>query len=237
MQRRLRPTLPPAPRKCRCHLPLDPYGDHRAACPVSGVLARRGFALESAAARICREARGRVRRNAFVRDLNLDAVPPTDGRRIEVVVDGLPMFHGAQLAVDTTLVSALKRNGQARPRAAAEDGAACKAARRTKDRTYPELSGRHGRARLVVIALEVGGRWSSEAWSFVHGLAIARAREEQQLLRRRAQAAWHRRFVGILAVAAQRAFGESLLERSSGGGADGDLPSTASVREEVCYGW
>ncbi len=235
--RRLRLPLPLAPNKCRCRHPLDPLGDHRAACSTAGVLARRGYPLESAAARICREARGRVRRDVFVRDLNLSHVVPTDGRRIEVIVDGLPLFHGAQLAVDTTLVAALKRNGQPRPRAADVDGAACQAARRRKTRTYPELSGENDRARLVVIALEVGGRWSSEAWAFVRCLARARAREEPDLLRRKAQASWHRRFVGIMAVAAQRAFGQSLLERSAVAGADGACPSTQCVLEEGRHGW
>ena len=63
------------------------------------------FAAESAAARICREAGGQVTTNRFVRDLDI-GVPVNDGRRLEVVVDGLPLYGGAQLAVDTTLVSA-----------------------------------------------------------------------------------------------------------------------------------
>ena len=33
-------------------------------------------------------------------------------RRVEIVVDGLPLFVGAQLAVDTTIVSVLKRDGR-----------------------------------------------------------------------------------------------------------------------------
>ena len=64
-------------------------------------------------------------------------------------------------------------------------------------------------------------------------LARARARGESVLLRRSAQAAWHRRFVGILSVAAQRAFGESLLENLVAQGADGESPSTAVVLEEA----
>ena len=39
--------------------------------------------------------------------------------------------------------------------------------RRRKERTYPELSGAHGRARLVVLACEVGGRWSSVTQAFL----------------------------------------------------------------------
>ena len=38
------------------------------------------------------------------------------------------------------------------------------------------------RCRLVVVALETGGRWSSEAIQFVESLASSRAREEQPTL-------------------------------------------------------
>ena len=51
-----------------------------------------GFALESAAARTCREAGGRVGTNC-VRDLPVLA---TDSRSWEVVVDGLPLFGCCQ---------------------------------------------------------------------------------------------------------------------------------------------
>ena len=54
--RRLWQPLPLSSSICRCGRPLDSRGHHRAACSVAGVLGRRGFALESAAARVCREA-------------------------------------------------------------------------------------------------------------------------------------------------------------------------------------
>jgi len=38
--------------------------------------------------------------------MNVD-VPVHDARRIEVVCNGLPLWHGVQLAVDATLVSTL----------------------------------------------------------------------------------------------------------------------------------
>ena len=50
--------LPSTARTCRCGLPLDPCGHHRAACSVAGVLGRRGFAVESAAARVLSRGRG-----------------------------------------------------------------------------------------------------------------------------------------------------------------------------------
>ena len=72
-----------------------------------------------------------------------------DGRRLEIVADGLTLWRGAQLAVDTTMVSPLWRDGSPKPRAANHDGA-LEAARRKKETTYPELAGEGGRARLVV---------------------------------------------------------------------------------------
>ena len=166
--RRLWLPLRPSSRYCRCGRPLDPCGHHRAACAQAGVLGRRGYALESAATRVCPEAGARVSTNVLVRDLDLLPLQHADARRLEVVVDGLPLFHGAQIAVDTTLVSPLRRDGTPHSRCAREDGAALRQARQRKERVYPELSGAHGRARLVVLASEVGGRWSGRKRSSVN---------------------------------------------------------------------
>ena len=54
--RRFRLPLPLSARQCRCGRPLDTFGHHRTSCAGAGVLGRRGFAVESAGARICREA-------------------------------------------------------------------------------------------------------------------------------------------------------------------------------------
>ena len=59
--RRLRLPLPLSARKGR--RPLDPLGDHRAACARSGALRSHGCPLERAAARVCREAGARVTTN------------------------------------------------------------------------------------------------------------------------------------------------------------------------------
>ena len=69
LQRRLSLSLPLTRRSCRCGRPLDALGHHRAGCAKLGVLARRGFALESAAARMCRETGARVVTNMWVRDI------------------------------------------------------------------------------------------------------------------------------------------------------------------------
>ena len=108
--RRLRLPLPLSQRYCRCRRPLDSLGDHRAACARAGVLRSRGCPLERAAARVCREAGARVTCNTRLADMNLQ-VDRVDDRRLEVVANGLPLWGGQQLAVDTTLVSPLSGSG------------------------------------------------------------------------------------------------------------------------------
>ena len=53
-----------------------------------------------------------------------------------MVADGLSLFHGAQLAIDTTMVSPVRMDRQC----ATTDGAAMAQARVWKERTYPELA-------------------------------------------------------------------------------------------------
>ena len=89
--RRLHLPLPLTVRNCRCGRPLDSRGHHRAACARAGILGGRGWAVENAAARICREAGGRVTTNVMVRDLDLVGPHVEDARRLEVVADGLPL--------------------------------------------------------------------------------------------------------------------------------------------------
>ena len=229
LQRRLHLPLPLSQRICGCGRPLDPFGHHPAACSRTGALGRRGFALESAAARVCREAGGRVVTNMFVRDMDLGVLVAGDNRRLEVVVDGLPLHGGVQFAVDTKLVSSIRGSGEPRQGAATTDGVALTQARRRKEKTYRELTGPGARARLVVLALEVGGRWSAEAKSFVGQLAKARARSEPRVLQRRMEQAWRLRWCSILSCAAARSFAMSLLGLKGTIGADGHAPMPHEV--------
>ena len=73
-----------------------------------------------------------------------------DDRRLEVIANGLPLWGGVQLAVDTTLVSPLDSLGRPRSHARRFRGAALRYARLAKERTYPELL-RAPRCRLVVV--------------------------------------------------------------------------------------
>ena len=67
---------------------------HRLGCWVAGVLRK--------------QAPGVHKRDASRLGLLLQDRPDT--RRLEVVADGLPLYHGAQLAIDTTMAS-LRRDG------------------------------------------------------------------------------------------------------------------------------
>ena len=92
-----------------------------------------------------------------------------DDRRIEVIPNGLPMWGGSQLAVDTTLVSPLTRSGEPRSRGGTYAGAALQDARRSKEKPIQELL-QNRRCRLVVLGIDVRGRWSNEASNFIRCL-------------------------------------------------------------------
>ena len=122
------------------------FGHHRAACAVAGVLGKRGFPLECGSTGVPR-GRARVSTNIPVREMDLAAHHAhhnLDGRRLEVVADGLTLWHGAQLAIDATLVSPLRRDGSARFRAADQDGAVLMEARRRKKEPIPNYRERVG---------------------------------------------------------------------------------------------
>ena len=135
----------------------------------------------------------------FIRDLDVGVFNPLDGRRIEVIVNGLSLWHGAQLAVDTTLVSPLHGDGTARRHATATSGVVLQAARRAKETTHPKHSGEGGRARLVVLAAEVGGYRSQETANFLNAMAKTRAQESPQILQGRVRTALVTRWSAILA--------------------------------------
>ena len=128
------------------------------------------------------------------RKTNLQA-SRNDNRQIEVVANGLPLWGGAQVAVDTTLVSPVRSDGAPRRRADVVPGIALVAARQDKERTYPELLAAC-RCRLTVLALEVGGRWSDEAVKFIRLLSKVRARSAPAVLCRATAHAFVMRWSG-----------------------------------------
>ena len=123
-----------------------------------------------------------------------------DNRRIEVIANGLPLWGGSQLAIDTTIVSPLTSQAAPRQHRGQYAGTALRDARRSKERTYPELV-HPGRCRLVVFGIEIGGRWSEEAAGFIRHFAKARARQSPEPLRQAVTAALIARWSAILAHA------------------------------------
>ena len=194
--------LPLTSHSCRCGRLLNSLVKPPPVCVSSR--------CENAAARICREAGGRVRTNVLVRNLGFHAINNLDSRRLEVVIDGLSLL-------DTTLVSPLSRNGTARPRCATVSGAALDRARTRKERRYPELAGDHGRARLVVLAGEIGGRFSSETAQFLRCFASDKVRSTPLILKGRIHAAVIRRWSAMLGCSAARSHALSLLDKVPAG--------------------
>ena len=89
--------------------------------------------------------------------MRIPGVRAGDKRAVEIVAKNLHAKHGIPLACDATVVSPRHANGEARSRAAVEDGVAIAAAEKSKWETYPELV-LSPKCQLVVLACEVGGR-------------------------------------------------------------------------------
>ena len=81
----------------------------------------------------------------------------------------------------------------------------------------------------MVLACEVGGRWSDETRDFLRHLAKAKVRVEPFPVQRRAEAAWLLRWRVLLACSAAKAFALSLLEARSCVSSDGCAPLTGEV--------
>ena len=175
------------------------------------------------------------RRMFFLRDVNVD-IPVADSRQIEVVANGLRFGGGAQIAVDTTILSPVRGDGAPRLQADARPGIPCEAAIRDKvERKYRELL-RARRCRLQVLAFEVGGRWDKGALKFLRQLARARARAAPAWLRHSTAQAYAYRWSALLAVAVQRAFAASLLHLPLEGELqDGEAPACSDLLADARF--
>ena len=79
--------------------------------------------------------------NVWVRDMDVGEFNGLDGWRLEVVADGLSLWRGAQLAIDTTLVSPLSPTGQLQEGPPTTTELHCRGreeGRRPRTRTCPE---------------------------------------------------------------------------------------------------
>ena len=187
--RRLRLALPLSARQCRCRRALDPFGDHRAACPRAGILRSRGVPLKRAAATICREAGpgSQLTPGWRTSTSNTCIAMTTAGSKSLPTVS----TYGAEHNWPSTQLwfPPLTREGQPRRHAGTFRGAALHTARQSKERTYPELLNSR-RCKLVVLAIEVGRLWSQEAANFIRFLAKSRARHVPAILQTSVEATW-----------------------------------------------
>ena len=121
---------PVAPGRCGAHGPgcgaaVDVYGDLYAACPRTGLLARRAKPLERAWIRVVREAvgpEGQVVPQQWLVRTPAPGVDPDDRRRLDFVAYGATQL-GEALCCDVTLVSPPTRDGRPQPSSTTRDGA------------------------------------------------------------------------------------------------------------------
>ena len=132
---------------------------------------RPGSVPERALARVCREAGATMRCNTRLCDMNVLWRRTTTGPLKFLQQDSQRLFFRAQLVLDITLRCALAADGTAHPGAARIDGVVCRA-HEDKETKYSELL-RKETCRLVVVALETGGRWSEEALQFEAEIAVS----------------------------------------------------------------
>ena len=147
----------------------------------------------------------------------------TDGRRLEVLADGVSLHGGSSRSTPPWSVLC----DVTEPQATRVPGTALDDARRQEERTYPELAGEGGRARLVDLAVEVDGKWSAEARDFLGALSKDKARSAPLALQSSATTAWFRLWSAILVCSAGL-----LTERRSAPAADGALPALHDVVSE-----
>ena len=167
--------------------------------------------VEKMWARVLTEGGAQVLMNQKLANMGLPGVTPADNREVEIVATNLPMRHGIPLACDATVVSPLHATGEAKPRAAGIDGVAIADAEDRKHTKYPEII-HSQRCQLIVLACEVGGRWSHNCCWLIRELAIWRSRTVSPRLRRSTARAWETRWWSMLSVAVQDSLAATLVD-------------------------
>ena len=120
--------------------------------------------------------------------------------RWSTIGSSLTGFRSSMVLIDTTLVSPVCADGL--PRVSVLTWTAPLSPKPVvSSNALIQSSGTHGRARLVVLAAEIGGRWSEEARAFVSQLAKTKARSVPRIFAGRARQAWHHRWSSTLACA------------------------------------
>ena len=229
LRRRSRLPLPGGCGRCSaCGQQLDPLGDHWASCQWTGRLKRRGTAVERAWRPVFREAPVTVREQPMVRELIL-GVDEQDARQSDFVVRGTSLGHGLPVVCDCVMGSAIHADGTPWEGAASiDDVANQRGIRRKVLDEYPDLATAPNIVYLI-LAVEEGGRWSTDVFNLVKDLVRLKAAPEHPLLRRAAQLAWTRRWWSVLSIGVQTAAADCILGCDSPPNAYGSIPTLSSV--------
>ena len=121
---------------------------------------------------------------------------------------GVGARRGATLFCDMTVASPVSGDGVPRSGAHLRDGAVVGEAVARHQTTYADVT---GGAALVVLGMELFGRWSEDAEALIKELSYLKARESPPLLRRSAEQAWSRRWWSMASVGCHRAIAAALL--------------------------
>ena len=207
---------------------LDEFGDHPAACPRTGALRRRGAAVERAFRPLWVEAPVQVdAEHPKVNEL-VPTVPASDGRQADVLVRGMSIGGGLPVVGDMCMGSVLHMDGSPHQGADEADGSAIDRMTRQKYNKYPELV-LSDRVHYVVLACEEGGRWGPDVFKVVADLVKLKVAPLHSLLRRSAALAYTRKWWAILAMGAQSAAVDCILDRAPQVWAPEEAPPLASV--------
>ena len=235
LRRRLRLPLLCVRSRCEgCGQKLDKLGDHLSSCMRSGRVQARAKPPERAWARVLREAGASVHEQHLLRNTTLP-VDPTDQRRMDLVVTGLPFYNGRLLFCDVTVRSPLTGKGKPHPKAAAQAGAVLARAEKDKLKKYGDVAA-SPLGELLVLGCETGGRWNDTAVELVRKLAKNKVKMVHPLLRRSSELAWCDRWWAMLGVSVQDAYTASLLVHSGRGLVLGDTAAGAPSLDEVLDG-
>ena len=203
--------LPPTPstRQCRCNRPLDALSHHRVH------VQNEGFGKTGLRKREC------ICSNLPRNWRELSPTPCCANstwrhRTPKISADWRSWWMGCRSVEERTgsrhdsgVSCALQRVPSSLP--AIEDGPVLTATRRLKDRKQPELVG-PSQARMVVLASEIGGRWSEKTPKFLSLMIKVKAKSEPPILKKRAEQTWNMRWRAIFYCGTARAFVTFLLE-------------------------
>ena len=178
------------------------------------------------------EVRATVALNVRLRDLNVDAARQ-DERRIEVIANGLALWGGAQLAVDTTLVSPVTSAGA--PRRSALP--ALHPLSRAKPRSAPTQSSDSLRDASLSSSLSSSVAAGALKLPPLSDFSRASARAPPRLPPAVPVSAFAARWSALLSFAAARAFAASLLSLPLGGttNVDGEPPLLSDILAESSF--